>query len=73
MIKLIIFSTLAVNGEPQIVEGALFNEYDYEYVIEARRRGGKGNKGRRRGGGGLRQDGKEREKYNGTDVSRMVI
>ena len=53
MIKLIIFSTL-VSGEPQIVEGALFNEHDWEYVIEARRRGGKGNKGRRRGGNGLR-------------------
>ena len=53
MIKLIIFSTL-VSGEPQIVEGALFNEYDWEYVIEARRRGGKGNKKRRRGGNGLR-------------------
>ena len=54
MIKLIIFSTLVVNGEPQIVEGALFNEYDWEYVIEARRRGGKGDKKRRRGGNGLR-------------------
>ena len=53
MIKLIVFATM-INGEPQIVEGALFNEYDYEYVIEARRRGGKGNKGRRRGGNGLR-------------------
>ena len=53
MIKLIIFSTLVVNGEPQIVEGALFNEHDWEYVIEARRRG-KGNKKRRRGGNGLR-------------------
>ena len=36
------------------IEGALFNEYDWEYAIEARRRGGKGNKGRRRGGNGLR-------------------
>ena len=53
MIKLIVFATI-INGEPQIVEGALFNEYDWEYVIEARRRGGKGNKGRRRGGNGLR-------------------
>ena len=43
-----------VDGTPQIVEGALFNEYDYEYVIEARSRGGKGNKKRRRGGNGLR-------------------
>jgi len=38
-----------INGEPQIVEGALFNEHDWVYVIEARRRG-KGQKGRRRGG-----------------------
>ena len=53
MIKLIIFSTLVSGGEPQIVEGALFNEHDWEYVIEARRRS-KGNKGRRRGGNGLR-------------------
>ena len=54
MIKIIIFSALVSDGTPQIIEGALFNEYDYEYVIEARRRGGKGNKGRRRGGNGLR-------------------
>ena len=54
MIKLIIFSILVSGGEPQIVEGALFNEHDWEYVIEARRRSGKGNKGRRRGGNGLR-------------------
>ena len=53
MIKLIIFSALVIDGTPQIVEGALFNEYDWEYVIEARRRG-KGNKKRRRGGNGLR-------------------
>ena len=54
MIKLIIFSTLVSGGEPQIVEAALFNEHDWECVIEARRRSGKGNKGRRRGGNGLR-------------------
>ena len=54
MIKLIIFSTLVNSGETQIVEGALFNEYDWEYAIEARRRGGKGDKKRRRGGNGLR-------------------
>ena len=59
--KAIILTTLLTN-DPVIVivppveavEGALFNEYDYEYAIEARRRGGKGNKGRRRGGKGLR-------------------
>ena len=54
MIKLIIFSALVIDGTPQIVEGALFNEYDYEYVIEARKRSGKGQRGRRRGGSGLR-------------------
>ena len=55
MIKLIIFSTL-ISGEPQIWEGALFNEYDweYDYYIEARRRNGKGDGKRRRGGNGLR-------------------
>ena len=59
--KAIILTTLLTN-DPVIVivppveavEGALFNEYDWEWAIEARRRGGKGNKGRRRGGGGLR-------------------
>ena len=56
MIKLIIFTALVNGGEPQIVEGALFNEYDwqYDYYIEARRRGGKVDKKRRRGGNGLR-------------------
>ena len=61
IIKALILTTLLTN-DPMIVivppveavEGALFNEYDWEWVIEARRRGGKGNKGRRRGGGGLR-------------------
>ena len=63
IIKAIILTTL-LNSDPTMivivppvkaVEGALFNEYDWEYTIEARRRGGKGNKGdRRRGGRGLR-------------------
>ena len=59
--KTIILTTLLTNypviilvPPVEAVEGALFNEYDYEYAIEARRRGGKGNKGRRRGGKGLR-------------------
>ena len=59
--KAIILTTLLTNDPVIIivppveaVEGALFNEYDYEYAIEARRRGGKGDKGRRRGGRGLR-------------------
>ena len=61
IMKAIILTTLLTNDPVIIivppveaVEGALFNEYDYEYAIEARRRGGKGNKGRRRGGKGLR-------------------
>ena len=54
MIKLIIFSIVVNGEEPRAIQGALFNEYDYEYAIEARRRGGKGNKKRRRGGNGLR-------------------
>ena len=61
IMKTIILTTLLTNDPVIIivppveaVEGALFNEYDYEYAIEARRRGGKGNKGRRRGGKGLR-------------------
>ena len=61
IIKALILTTLLTN-DPMIViippveavEGALFNEYDWEWAIEARRRGGKGNKGRRRGGNGLR-------------------
>ena len=52
--KLIIFSVLVNGEEPRAIQGALFNEYDYEYAIEARRRGGKGNKKRRRGCNGLR-------------------
>ena len=54
MIKIIILSTLMNSEQPKAVEGSLFNEKDWEYVIEARRRGGKGNKGRKRGGSGLR-------------------
>ena len=62
IIKAIILTTL-LNSDPSMIivtspvkafEGALFNEYDWEWAIEARRRGGKGNKGRRRGGRGLR-------------------
>ena len=59
--KAIILTTLLTNDPVIIivppveaVEGALFNEYDWEWAIEARRRGGKGDKGRRRGGKGLR-------------------
>ena len=59
--KAIILTTLLTN-DPVIVivppveavEGALFNEYDWVWAIEARRRGDKGNNGRRRGGRGLR-------------------
>ena len=65
MIKLIVLSVLLNAGDSNIyvtvatepikaIEGALFNEYDYEYAIEARRRGSKGKRDRRRGGGGLR-------------------
>ena len=65
MIKLIVLSVLlnaedssiyvTVTTEPiKVWEGSLFNEYDWQWVIEARKRGGKGNRGRRRGGGGLR-------------------
>ena len=53
MIKPMVFFILLNSKSPEAVEGSLFNEYDYEYVIEARRRG-KGNKQRRRGGNGLR-------------------
>jgi len=47
-------SVILNSEEPKVVEGAFFNEYDYIYVIEARRRGGRDNKKRRRGGNGLR-------------------
>ena len=62
IIKALILTTL-LNSDPTMIvvmppvkafEGALFNEYDWEWAIEARRRGGKGNKKRRRGGNGLR-------------------
>ena len=54
MIELALFVVLVGYDEPKVLEGSLFNEYDYEYAIEARRRGGKGKRDRRRGGGGLR-------------------
>ena len=54
MIKPIILLALLSNESPQVMEGSLFNEYDYEYIIEARRRGSKGKRDRRRGGNGLR-------------------
>jgi len=65
MIKLIVLSVLLDAGDSNIyvtvatepikaIEGSFFNEYDYIYRLEARRRGGKGNKKRRRGGNGLR-------------------
>jgi len=63
IIKTIILTTL-LNSDPtmiiiippvEVVEGALFNEYDWEWTIEARRRGSKGDKrDHRRGGRGLR-------------------
>ena len=62
IIKAFILTTL-LNSDPTMiviippvkaVEGALFNEYDWEWAIEARRRGGKGDKKRKRGGNGLR-------------------
>ena len=65
MIKLIIFSALLNANDSNIyvaittdsikvVEGALFNEYDWQWVIEARRRDKRGQRGRRLPGGGLR-------------------
>ena len=56
IMKAIILTTL-LNSDPVMIAGALFNEYDWEYdfyIVEARKRNSKGNKGRRRGGGGLR-------------------
>jgi len=47
MIKLIVFSVLLNTGEMHAV-------MPDDTKIEARRRGGKGNKKRRRGGNGLR-------------------
>ena len=47
MIKLIIFSALLNTGE-------MHATLPDDTKIEARRRSGKGSKGRRRGGGGLR-------------------
>ena len=54
MIEFIMLSVILNSEEPKVVEGAFFNEYDYIYVIEARRRSGKGKRDRRRGGSGLR-------------------
>ena len=52
MVELLVIIMLNTE-EPYLAEGALFNEHDWEYVIEARRRG-KQQKKRRRGGNGLR-------------------
>ena len=64
IIKALILLTLLNSDYPtmiviippvETVEGALFNEYDWEWTIEARRRGSKGDKrDHRRGGRGLR-------------------
>ena len=65
MIKLIVLSVLlnasdsniyvTIATEPiKAIEGALFNEYDWIWVIEARRRDKRGQRGRRLPGGGLR-------------------
>ena len=61
IIKALILTTL-LNSDPAIVvispieavEGSLFNEYDWEWAIEAKRRRGKQDRHRRRGGKGLR-------------------
>ena len=54
MIEFIVLSVLLNTEQPKAIEGSLFNEHDYIYVIEARRRSGKGKRDRRRGGSGLR-------------------
>ena len=54
MINPLIFLIVINSESPKAIEGSLFNEYEYEYIIEALRRGGKGDKKRRRGGNGLR-------------------
>ena len=65
MIKLIVLSVLlnasdsniyvTIATEPfKAIEGALFNEYDWQWVIEARRRDKRGQRGMRLPGGGLR-------------------
>ena len=54
MIKLITLCIL-LNGDSLNGEYRQLTETDIECVVpEARRRGGKGNKGRKRGGNGLR-------------------
>jgi len=54
MIEFIVLSVLLNTEQPKAIEGSLFNEYDYVYVIEARKRGKRHKGDRRRGGGGLR-------------------
>ena len=50
MIKLIVLSVLLNTGESNIYATVPTEKFK----IEARKRGGKGQRGRRRGGGGLR-------------------
>ena len=66
MIKLIVLSALLNAGEIVAMPPD-------DTKIEAGRKRGKGHRGRKRGGSGLRQDVKKRERYNGGNVSRMVI
>ena len=45
---------IVITSPVKAFEGALFNEYDWEWAIEAKRRRGKQDRHRRRGGKGLR-------------------
>ena len=67
MIKLIVLSVLLNAGEMVALPP------EDTQKIQASRKRGKDNRGRRRGGSGLRQDGKKRERYDGGNVSRMAI
>ena len=70
MIKLIIFSALL---NPEFSELQVQNPEFSEFRIEVGRKRGKGQRGRKRGGGGLRQDGQRRERYDGRNVGQVVI
>ena len=73
MIKLIVLSVALNSSEsPPMISPTLSSFSQEDTKIERSRRG-KGQRGRKRGGNGLRQNGKRCEKNNGGNVSRMVI
>ncbi len=54
LLSILFISTVSAADTTHAPAVIIEQQNEYEYTVEARRRGGKGNKGRRRGGNGLR-------------------